>query len=55
MFLFNSADGRSVSLTQRGLIHTLESGRLRVVAQHGMVDDALDAVARQAWINSLKA
>lgn len=55
MFLFNSADGRSVSLTKRGLLHILESGRLRVVAQHGMVDDALDAVARQAWINSLKA
>jgi len=55
MFLFNSVDGRSVSLTQRGLVHILESGRLRVVAQHGMVDDALDAVARQAWVNSLKA
>ena len=54
MFLFNSADGRSVSLTKRGLLHILESGRLRVVAHHGMVDDALDAVARQAWINSLK-
>jgi Protein of unknown function (DUF1631) len=54
MFLFNSPDGRSVSLTRRGLLHILESGRLRVVAQHGMVDDALDAVARQAWINSLK-
>lgn len=55
MFLFNAVDGQSVSLTRRGLTHILDSGRLRVVALHGTVDDALDAVARQAWINSMKA
>lgn len=55
MFLFNAVNGQSISLTRRGLNHVLETGRLRVVARHGTVDDALDAVARQAWINSMKA
>ena len=55
MFLFNAPDGQSISLTRRGLLHILDTGRLRVIAQHGAVDDALDAVARQAWINSMKA
>ena len=52
MFLFNAANGRSVSLTRRGLERLQELGRLRVVADHGVVDDALDAVARQALRNS---
>ncbi len=52
MFLFNDANGRSVSLTRRGLERLQELGRLRVVADHGVVDDALDAVARQALRNS---
>ena len=55
MFLFNAPDGQSISLTRRGLLHILDTGRLRVIAQNGAVDDALDAVARQAWINSMKA
>ncbi len=52
MFLFNAANGRSVSLTLRGLERLRERGRLRVVAEHGLVDEALDDVARQALINS---
>lgn len=52
MFLFNAANGRTISLTWRGLERLQALGRLRVVAQHGLVDDALDAVARQALINS---
>lgn len=52
MFLFNSANGRSISLTLRGLERLQQLGRLRVVADHGLVDDALDAVARQALRNS---
>ena len=52
MFLFNAANGRSVSLTQRGIERLQALGRLRVVADHGLVDDALDAVARQALRNS---
>ncbi|MDP3923999.1 MAG: DUF1631 family protein [Hydrogenophaga sp.] len=54
MFLFTGADGRSLSMTRRGLERLLEQDRLRVVADHGVVDTALDAVARQAWINSAK-
>jgi hypothetical protein len=52
MFLFNAANGRTISLTRRGLERLQSLGRLRVVAHHGLVDDALDAVARQALINS---
>lgn len=52
MFLFNAANGRSVSLTLRGMERLRELGRLRVVADHGLVDDALDAVAREALRNS---
>ena len=52
MFLLNAANGRSVSLTARGLERLQELGRLRVVADHGLVDEALDAVARQALRNS---
>ncbi|MDQ7744139.1 DUF1631 family protein [Hydrogenophaga pseudoflava] len=52
MFLFNAANGRSVSLTLRGLERLREMGRLKVVADHGLVDDALNAVTRQAFLNS---
>ncbi|MBT9550478.1 MAG: DUF1631 family protein [Hydrogenophaga sp.] len=52
MFLFTGSDGRSLSMTRRGVERLLAQDRLRVVANHGMVDDALDAVARQACINS---
>lgn len=52
LFLFNAANGRSISLTLKGLERLLELGRLRVVADHGLVDDALDAVAREALRNS---
>ena len=54
MFLFTGSDGRSLSMTKRGVERLLAQDRLRVVANHGMVDDALDAVARQAWINSAR-
>lgn len=52
MFLFNCASGRSVSLTRRGLERLQARGRIQVVADHGLVDDALDAVTRQAIQNS---
>lgn len=52
MFLFNAANGRSVSLTLRGLERLREMGRLTVVADHGLVDDALNEVTRQAFLNS---
>jgi hypothetical protein len=52
MFLFNAANGRSISLTLRGLERLREMGRLTVVADHGLVDDALNEVTRQAFLNS---
>jgi hypothetical protein len=42
-------------MTKRGLERLLEQDRLRVVADHGVVDEALDEVARQAWLNSAMA
>ncbi len=55
MFLFNAANGRTISLTRRGLERLQASGRLRVVAHNSLVDEALDAVARQALHNSGQA
>ncbi|MDO8903503.1 DUF1631 family protein [Hydrogenophaga sp.] len=52
MFLFTAGSGRSLSMTRRGLDNLLANNRLRVVANHGLIDDALDEIARQAWINS---
>jgi len=54
MFLFSTAEGKQLSMTRRTLERQLLQSKVRVVADHGLVDDALDAVARQAWINSVK-
>jgi hypothetical protein len=54
MFILTATDGRSISMTRRSLDRLREKNRLQVVADQGMVDTALDAVARQAWINSSK-
>ncbi len=53
MFLFSTAEGKQLSMTRRTLERQLLQSKVRVVAQHGLVDDALDAVTRQAWINSV--
>jgi hypothetical protein len=52
LFLFATAEGQSVSLTRQGMDRLEASGQLRVVAEHGVVDEALAAVARLAWVNS---
>ena len=52
LYLFTAPGQRSVSLTHRGAERMIALGRLKVVADHGLVDDALAAVARQALINS---
>ena len=52
LYLFTAPGQRSVSLTQRGAERMITLGRLKVVADHGLVDDALDAVTRQALLNS---
>jgi hypothetical protein len=54
LFLFATAEGRSVSLTRQGLDRLEATGQMRVVAEQGVVDEALAAVARLAWINSGK-
>lgn len=54
LFLFATAEGQSVSLTRQGMDRLEASGQLRVVAEHGVVDEALAAVARLAWANSGK-
>ncbi|QCB46036.1 DUF1631 family protein [Hydrogenophaga sp. PAMC20947] len=55
LFLFTGPGQRSISLTQRGAERMIALGRLRVVADHGLVQDALDAVARQALLSSGQA
>jgi hypothetical protein len=54
IFLFTAPEGRSVSLSRSGLDRLQRAGLLRVVAEHGVVDDALDSVARQARDNSAR-
>ena len=55
LFLFAGPHGRSLSMTRRGLDRLIEQDKLRVVADHGVVSEALDEVTRQAWLNSIKA
>ena len=55
LFLFGTASGRSMSMTRRGVDRLIEQGKLRVVADHSVVDEALDAVAEQALKNSGKS
>lgn len=54
LFLFAGPHGRSLSMTRRGLDRLIEQDKLRVVADHGVVNKALDEVTRQAWLNSIK-
>lgn len=54
LFLFATAEGHSVSLTRQGVDRLEATGQLTVVAEHGVVDEALAAVAHLAWINSGK-
>jgi hypothetical protein len=54
MFLFSTAEGKQLSMTRRTLERQLLQSKVRVVADHGLVDDALNEVTRQAWINSVK-
>lgn len=55
LFLFAGPHGRSLSMTRRGLDRLIEQDKLRVVADQGVVNEALDEVTRQAWLNSIKA
>lgn len=55
LYLFAGVNGRSLSMTRRGLDRLIEQDKLRVVADHGVVNEALDEVTRQAWLNSIMA
>lgn len=55
LFLFLGPHGRSLSLTRRGLDRLIEQDKLRVVADNGVVNEALDEVTHQAWLNSINA
>ena len=52
LYLFNTATGKSVSMTRRNLDRLIDQDRLRMIARQSVVDDALDAVAQQALRNS---
>ena len=51
LFMFVSSRGLAHSMTRRTLERLRHNGALRVVARGGMVEGALDAVARQALRN----
>ncbi|MBT0571698.1 DUF1631 family protein [Curvibacter sp. CHRR-16] len=53
LFLFTSAQGKTQSMTRRTHDKLVSNGQLMVVADHSLVDGALDAVAQQAMRNSL--
>ena len=53
LFMFTSEGGRKHSMTARVLLHLLQLELVKVVSQQGVVDGALDGVARTAMRNSL--
>ncbi|CAN7350764.1 DUF1631 family protein [Acidovorax sp. LjRoot194] len=54
-FLFTSAAGRTQSMTLRLVDRLIQQGALHVLAQHNVVDGALDAVAQAAMRNSVES
>lgn len=55
LVLFAHATGATRSMTRRRLQQMQAKGALRLVSTGAVVDGALDAVAREAWRNSLHA
>ena len=55
LFLFTSAAGRTQSMTLRLLDRLLQQGAMQVLAEHTVVDNALDAVAQTAMQNSVES
>ncbi|MEO6321148.1 MAG: DUF1631 family protein, partial [Polaromonas sp.] len=54
LFMFTSEGGRKHSMTVRVLNHLLELDLVKVVSQQGVLDGALDSVARTAMRNSVQ-
>ncbi|MEO5661321.1 MAG: DUF1631 family protein [Polaromonas sp.] len=55
LFMFTSAGGRKHSMTARVLSHMLNHNLIKVVSQQGVLDGALDGVARTALQNSVQS
>ena len=53
LFMFTSQGGRKHSMTSRVLRNLLALGLVKIVSQQGMVEGALDSVARTAMQNSM--
>ena len=53
LFMFTSDGGRSHSMTSRMLQQLLGAGRVRVISDQGLLEGALDSVARAAVRNSV--
>ncbi|MDB5886128.1 MAG: hypothetical protein JWR74_2299 [Polaromonas sp.] len=54
LFMFTSQGGRKHSMTSRVMRYLLKLNLIRVVSQQGVVEGALDGVARTALQNSVK-
>ena len=54
LFMFTSEGGRKHSMTSRMLLSLLSLGLVKVVSQQGVVEGALDSVARTAMQNSMR-
>ncbi|RYX95263.1 MAG: DUF1631 family protein [Comamonadaceae bacterium] len=54
LFMFTSDGGRQHSMTSQVLQHLLKIGLVKVVSQRGVLDGALDSVARTAVQNSVQ-
>ena len=53
LFMFTSQGGRKHSMTSRVLRHLIELDLVKIVSQQGVVEGALDSVARTAMQNSV--
>lgn len=54
LFMFTSDGGRQHSMTSRVLQHLLQAGLVKIISQGGLLDGALDSVARTAVQNSVQ-
>ena len=55
LFMFTSEGGRKHSMTARILQHLLKIELVKIVSQQGVLDGALDGVARTALLNSVQS
>lgn len=53
LFMFTSDGGRSHSMTSRMLQQLLSAGRVKIISDQGLLEGALDSVARAAMRNSV--